>query len=226
MVSQNYRFRPAARTIQRLIREGAIGELVSASIDCQRDMRQQLRGSNFRYHMRHPYVIDMSIHHFDLMRALTGKNVASIYARSSAGAGQPLSAAIRRSRRSSPSRAAPRSSTKAAARATAMDLLERRVGDRRRAGPDHLDRGDRGCRARRGDALPLGRRAGNRRAGSQWTAGARAGARDLPPDRHRRQTPETSARDNVNSLALVLACAASIDRGEPVDIADFIGEPI
>ena len=41
-----------------------------------------------------------------------------------------------------------------------------------------------------------------------------------------RQVPETSARDNVNSLALVLACAASIDRGEPLDIADFIGEPV
>src|SRR5215203_2040776 len=40
MVSQNYRFRQPARAIQRLVREGAIGSLVSVSLDCQRDMRK------------------------------------------------------------------------------------------------------------------------------------------------------------------------------------------
>ena len=37
-----------------------------------------------------------------------------------------------------------------------------------------------------------------------------------------RSEPETSARDNINSLALVLACAESIDSGKPVDVAEFI----
>src|SRR5215218_4817209 len=82
MVSQNYRFRAPARAIQRLVREGAIGPLVSVSLNCQRDMRLYYEATNFRYLMRHPYVIDMSIHHFDQIRALTGENAISIHARS------------------------------------------------------------------------------------------------------------------------------------------------
>jgi predicted dehydrogenase len=36
------------------------------------------------------------------------------------------------------------------------------------------------------------------------------------------QEPETSVRDNINSLALVIACATSIDRGEPVQVSEFL----
>ena len=31
--------------------------------------------------MRHPYVLDMSIHHFDLLRAATGRDVRGVFAR-------------------------------------------------------------------------------------------------------------------------------------------------
>ena len=224
MVSQNYRYRAAARAIQRLIREGAIGTLVSASIDCQRDMRSSYEAANFRYHMRHPYVIDMSIHHFDLMRALTGQNVTSIFARSTRVPDSPFT--------HDPS-------------LMAIVTLE--------GGATLLYQGSgatyRPWTSWNGDweiVGELGR--------ITWTEGvedAEAGVvtlyiwgkeavvieqdqsglrgRELVLELFRKATisgqePETSVRDNINSLALVLACAASIDRGEAVDLRAFLGE--
>jgi predicted dehydrogenase len=82
MVSQNYRFRTFARTVQKLIAEGQLGELLSVRINFQRDTRTLFGNDNFRYSMRHPVVLDMSIHHVDLLRAFTGKDVRRIDARS------------------------------------------------------------------------------------------------------------------------------------------------
>lgn len=81
MVSQNYRFRPLARRLRDAIAAGEIGELLAIRIDCQRDMRSAYEPSNFRYAMRHPYVIDMAIHHMDLLRALTGLEIVRAAAR-------------------------------------------------------------------------------------------------------------------------------------------------
>jgi predicted dehydrogenase len=82
-VSQNYRFNAPFRAVQRVVVEGQIGTLVSAKIRCRRDTRTLFGPEDFRYSMRHPYVLDMSIHHFDLIRAATGRDVRSVFARSS-----------------------------------------------------------------------------------------------------------------------------------------------
>ena len=82
MVSQNYRYNAPFRAMQRLVMEGELGELTSMKISCRRDTRAQFVPDDFRYSMRHPYVLDMSIHHFDLIRAATGRDVHSVYARS------------------------------------------------------------------------------------------------------------------------------------------------
>jgi predicted dehydrogenase len=82
VVSQNYRFRSPARTIQRFVGDGEIGSLLAVKVTCRRDTRGLWPVDNFRYQMQHPYIVDMAIHHFDLIRALTGRNVARIDARS------------------------------------------------------------------------------------------------------------------------------------------------
>ena len=82
VVSQNYRFRSPARTVQDVIARGELGELVAVHGVCRRDTRALWPEDNFRYHMRHPYIVDMAIHHFDLIRALTGRNIVRIDARS------------------------------------------------------------------------------------------------------------------------------------------------
>jgi predicted dehydrogenase len=79
MVSQNYRFNAPFRAVQRAVAE--LGELVSVGIRCRRDTRTLFAPEDFRYSMRHPYVLDMSVHHFDLLRAATGRDVRSVYAR-------------------------------------------------------------------------------------------------------------------------------------------------
>ncbi len=80
--SQNYRYRKPARTVQKLISEGVLGKLVSVHLSCHRDTRSMWPSVPQRYQMRHPYVIGMAIHHFDLLRMVTGQNVHDIYARS------------------------------------------------------------------------------------------------------------------------------------------------
>jgi predicted dehydrogenase len=82
VVSQNYRYNAPFRAVQRLVMEGEIGKLASIRIWCRRDTRTLFAPEDFRYSMRHPYVLDMSIHHFDLIRAATERDVRGVYARS------------------------------------------------------------------------------------------------------------------------------------------------
>jgi predicted dehydrogenase len=82
VVSQNYRYNAPFRAVQRVLREGHLGDLASISVRCMRDTRTLFAPDDFRYSMRHPYVLDMSIHHFDLIRAATGREVRGVFARS------------------------------------------------------------------------------------------------------------------------------------------------
>jgi predicted dehydrogenase len=82
MVSQNYRFNAPFRAAQRVVRSGALGELVGIEMSCRRDTRALFPPDDFRYSMRHPYVLDMAVHHLDLLRAMTGRQVRSIHGRS------------------------------------------------------------------------------------------------------------------------------------------------
>lgn len=78
MVSQNYRYRSQPRTIRKLIEERVIGKVGYVIVNFQRGPRF----NNFREEMDYPLLIDMAIHHFDLMRYITGENPVSIYTRS------------------------------------------------------------------------------------------------------------------------------------------------
>lgn len=78
MVSQNYRFHPWVRTIRHLLDSGEFSTPDNVFVRFAKSPR--FRGS-FRLKMEHPLVRDMSIHHFDLMRALTGREPVSVYAR-------------------------------------------------------------------------------------------------------------------------------------------------
>ena len=81
MVSQNYRFRPHARAAQAVVQSGALGELTYVKVHFARETRTLFGAGNFRYSMRYPLVLDMAIHHFDLLRCLTGQNAVQVYAR-------------------------------------------------------------------------------------------------------------------------------------------------
>jgi predicted dehydrogenase len=78
MVSQNYRFFPAVRTVQALVRENRIGLIHTVNIDFRRYVSPNRGADNRHYHLRQPLLLDMSIHHFDLMRAVLGQEPVEI----------------------------------------------------------------------------------------------------------------------------------------------------
>jgi predicted dehydrogenase len=70
MISQNYRFYPAVRAVQKLVRENVMGKIGSVSVDFRRYANRAPVETNRHYHITHPLLMDMSIHHFDLMRTV------------------------------------------------------------------------------------------------------------------------------------------------------------
>ncbi len=79
MVSQNYRFFPAPRALASLVRESALGPLYQVSIDFRRysAATSDRRG---RHHLEEqPLLVDMSIHHFDLLRLILNREPDRIY---------------------------------------------------------------------------------------------------------------------------------------------------
>jgi predicted dehydrogenase len=82
MAAQNYRFRRQSRALQRLVVTGALGDLVAIRIACRRDLRGvPFASRDWRVRMKHPYLLDMAIHHVDLLRQITGREVVAADAR-------------------------------------------------------------------------------------------------------------------------------------------------
>jgi len=75
MVSQNYRYREAPRTIHSLIEKGTLGTVGYAQVSFHK--APKFPGS-FRLKMKYPLLVDMSIHHFDLMRYILDANPLSV----------------------------------------------------------------------------------------------------------------------------------------------------
>lgn len=70
MISQNYRFFPAPQAAMTLIREQVLGKPGTVYVDFRWYNNNAPRGSNPYYAVPQPLLVDMSIHHFDLMRAV------------------------------------------------------------------------------------------------------------------------------------------------------------
>jgi predicted dehydrogenase len=82
MVAQNYRFRRQPRALQQLVSSGALGRLLGIRIACRRDLRDAfVRRGDWRSRMEHPYLLDMAIHHVDMLRQITGREVVGADAR-------------------------------------------------------------------------------------------------------------------------------------------------
>jgi predicted dehydrogenase len=83
MVAQNYRFRRQPRALAQLLRTGALGRLHAIRCECRRDLRAAwVSKRDWRGRMAHPYLLDMAVHHVDLVRAITGLEIVEVDARS------------------------------------------------------------------------------------------------------------------------------------------------
>jgi predicted dehydrogenase len=78
MVAQNRRYYPAVQTARRILQSGEMGRIAAVTAEHYRNLRLV---NNFRTDMSYPLIIDMAIHHFDLMRCFLGCNPLTVYGR-------------------------------------------------------------------------------------------------------------------------------------------------
>ena len=77
MVSQSRRYNPRHCGLRDALAGGRIGRLTT--VNCDFYIGAHFGG--FRDEMESPLILDMAIHHFDLMRMLTGANPVAVYAK-------------------------------------------------------------------------------------------------------------------------------------------------
>lgn len=78
MISQNYRFYPAVQAVRALVSEGKLGQVGNVTIDFRRYRNSPGIESLRYYQLQQPLLMDMAIHHFDLMRAVLGQEPTQI----------------------------------------------------------------------------------------------------------------------------------------------------
>jgi len=220
MVSQNYRFNAPFRAVQRAMAE--LGELVSVRVSCRRDTRTLFAPEDFRYSMRHPYVLDMSVHHFDLLRAATGRDVLGVYARGwrvpdSPFVHHPAVAAVIDLEGGTPvlyegdwATREPETSWNGEWEIVGEEgrLYWRGDADDRGSGEVVVERWGESPRRVEQPSIEFVER--------EATLQALRAAIELGEE------PETAAADNVRSLAAMLSCLRSIESGEPVSVAGML----
>jgi predicted dehydrogenase len=81
-VSQNYRWYPAPRRVRELLAADALGEVATIEIDFRQWDNDEPEGYP-HYRFPQPIINDMAIHHFDLIRMITGREAVRVYARTS-----------------------------------------------------------------------------------------------------------------------------------------------
>jgi predicted dehydrogenase len=78
MVAQNYRYSVPAQTLKQTLAAGELGKVGSATVEFFKGPHF----GGFREEMPYPLIIDMSIHHFDMMRFFLGADPVAICGRS------------------------------------------------------------------------------------------------------------------------------------------------
>jgi predicted dehydrogenase len=224
MVSQNYRFFPAPRAIASLVRESALGRLHEITIDFRRYSyaTPERRG---RHHLEEqPLLVDMSIHHFDLLRLILNREPDRIYCE----AWNPRWTCF-----VGPSAAV--------ASIDFDDVVVSYRGSWVSAGPVTPWAGDWRLEFEHGevywtnrddvathDKVLIRSRSGKARSATlrsmQWT-GPWGTLTDFADAVQTGREPETSGRNNLGTMALVDAAVESAARREPVLIS-HVGEPV
>ncbi len=78
MVTQNYRYHQPCHTLKSVLASGQMGQIGAVTVEFFKGPHF----GGFRDEMPYPLIIDMSIHHFDLMRFFLESDPISVYGRS------------------------------------------------------------------------------------------------------------------------------------------------
>lgn len=217
MVNQNFRWRPHTLALARAVREGAIGRPAHVTLEC----RQQIRRTTvdgWREQMAEPYLLDFAVHHFDLLRCVTGDEPREVVATSfrpawSWFAGNTAAAAILTT--AAGCVVGYGGTMVAQGFETPQEGLITVSGER---GTLHLDAASRvllaaggATRELPGEPVPEGELG---RGLAQFVAAIRTG-----------RPPETHVGDNIHTFALLMAVVESARARHPVRVADLLPEP-
>jgi predicted dehydrogenase len=82
MVSQKARYHPWVRRFRQVVQSGELGTLSHVTYDYKDARIGRLSWGRFRHEMADPLFVEMSVHHFDLIRALLGRDPVSVWAES------------------------------------------------------------------------------------------------------------------------------------------------
>ena len=79
-VTMSHRFDQDKQTLEALIKSGAYGDLNYIVGRFTHECRRYPSWGAFRYKIADPLLIEGSVHHFDILRALTGSNAKTVFA--------------------------------------------------------------------------------------------------------------------------------------------------
>jgi predicted dehydrogenase len=79
-VSQNYRFFPAPRKVAEIVKSGEFGAVGQANVDFRKHVTAAA-GGHRHFTLPDPLLVDMAIHHFDLMRLVLGQDPVNVTCR-------------------------------------------------------------------------------------------------------------------------------------------------
>lgn len=216
MVAQDYRYRPAVRALQRAVADGEIGTIRAIDVAFRRDTRTLFGEGNFRYTMEHPLIIDMAIHHFDLLRAIAGDDVTRLYGSSwhvPNGVYEHAAAATLIMTMSNGAIATYSGNWAAFDNETTWSGIWEIIGDRGRlrwTGDDD---------AATVELVPFDGPARRLQLADPAPARQAGLLADFVRAVDTRQPPETRAADNIHSLEIVLAGVASSTTGDAVSLS-------
>jgi len=218
MVDQNYRWRPQTMALRRAVREGKIGRVESASYEFRQAIARKTTDA-WREQMPHPYLHDIAVHHFDLLRACTGQECTELVAWGvrppwSWYQGVPaLDAILSFDQGLSVSYTG---SMVARGFSTPQDGIITLVGE---GGTLRLEADSRVRWYRDGQVEVIPPEA------MPFSDTAYALREFLAAIRERRR-PETHVEDNVRSLAMVAAAVSSVEKRQPVAVAPLLAEAL
>ena len=78
MVTQNYRYKPPIQTLKKALDSAVAGTIGAVHVEFFKGPHF----GGFREEMAYPLIIDMAIHHFDLMRFFLGNDPVALFGRS------------------------------------------------------------------------------------------------------------------------------------------------
>lgn len=233
MVSQNYRFAPWARTVRKLIDEKVLGALGSCSV---RFYKRPDFGESYRVYMKYPLLVDMSIHHFDLMRyclhadpvrvTATGWNPRWSYFRHQAACQVLLE--MRQRAPSTRVHVTYDANWVARGRETGwnadwrIECSEGCVWVTERNGEMVVELEPGTGRTKAQPGAPVARQAGPVPLVSMPRSGQEYSLSEMVAAISEKREPETSGKDNLKSVAMVFAAVDAIERRQPVEVADYL----